>query len=499
MQTKKSLLLRILGLVERLGNRLPDPTSLFVILTVGVLLISKLLGSMGSFVKHPATQQEVFVQDLLQAKFIQKMFTDAVSNFSLFPPLGLVLVIMIGIGVAENSGLITAALRSFIQRIPSPLLSFALIFGGIQSNLASDAGYVVYIPLGALIFHQAGRHPLAGLAAAFAGVSAGFSANLMVTSLDPLLAGLTEKAAQIVKPDAVVNATANYYFMLVSTFILSLIGTFVNWKMVEPRLGQWKAENAESEIPAPHALNQQERRALRLSLIAMALFAIATFSVALPQGSLFRDAAGTLNPFFQSLVPLLMILFLLGGSIYAIVSRRVRNDKDLVKLANTSLSGMGGYIVMVFFAAQFLAYFNWSNLGVFTAVKGAEFLQNMGFVGWPLIVVFIFVSGFLNLFMGSASAKWAIMAPVFVPMLMMVGQPPELVQAAYRIGDSSTNILCPLLPYYPLILIAARRYDRHVGIGSLVAIMLPYALTFLISWSLLLVIWAGLLGLPLGS
>ncbi len=366
-----------------------------------------------------------------------------------------------------------------------------------MSSMAADAGYVVLTPLGAVLFAGMGRHPIAGLAAAFAGVSGGFSANLLLTSLDPLLSGISTSAAQIVDPNYVVQPTGNYYFMIASVFVITAVGTLVTDVLVEPRLKPWKASETSSLQAASLSLGKQERRGLAASSLVFVIFIGLVLALTLPQDSVFRDPEKGLAPFFSSLVPLLMFLFFVCGLVYGLISGSIRSDKDVAAMTAETMSTLGGYIVLAFVAAQFVAYFSWSNIGLTTAVFGAKTLKSVGLSGVPLILAFVFVSAVLNLFIGSASAKWALMGPVFVPMLMMMGYSPELTQAAYRVGDSVTNIVSPLLPYFPIVITFALKYDRKAGIGTLISIMLPYSLAFALAWSLLLIVWI-LFGLPLG-
>lgn len=486
---------RALDVVERVGNRLPDPLTLFFLFGLLVLAASWLASAAGVSVVHPGTKAEIAAHNLVTAEGVRRMFTQAVGNFTAFPPLGTVLVAMIGIGIAERSGLIAAALRQLVAMVPTWALPGALVFGGIMSSMAADAGYVVLTPLGAVLFAGLGRHPIAGLAAAFAGVSGGYSANVLLTSLDPLLAGFTEPAARIVDATYTVEPTANYYFMLGSVVLVTVVGTFVTTRWVEPRLGSWSAPEGLQPEPM-HALTSRERGGLWAALATFVLVGITIVILALPGGVL-RGEDDSLQPFYDSLVPLIMLGFLLPGLAYGVVARSIRSDRDVAKMAGDTLSTMGAYIVLAFVAAQFVAWFTWSNLGMILAVNGAALLKAVRLEGLPLIIAFVFVAGALNLFIGSASAKWAVMAPVFVPMLMLSGYSPETVMAAYRVGDSVTNIITPLLPYFPIIIAFARRYDPKAGLGTLISTMLPYSVAFAIAWTVMLVGWIAL-GLPLG-
>lgn len=494
----KGLIVKTLDRIERVGNRLPDPITLFAALSLFVLAISWLAGSFGLSATHPADGRVIEAANLLSVDGIRRILTEAVGNFADFPPLGLVLVTMLGVGVAERSGLVVTGLKALVMSVPRTLLTATLVFGGVMSSMAADAGYVVLTPLGAVLFASVGRHPLAGLAAAFAGVSGGFSANLLITSLDPLLSGLSTSAAQLNDAAYVVQPTANYYFMIFSVVLLTVVGTFVTSRLVEPRLGKWVPEDDSYKQDTELGnVSAQEKKAM-WSAGAIFLAGLALIGILLvPENGIFRTEEDGLKPFYESIVVQIMILFLVAGIVYGIIAKTIKSDKDVAKMMSDTMASMGAYIVLAFFAAQFVAYFNWSNLGLITAIKGAEFLQLIGFEGIPLILSFVVVAGFINLFIGSASAKWAIMAPVFVPMLMLMGYSPEMTQLAYRIGDSITNIITPLLPYFPIIIAFAQKYDRKIGIGSLLATMIPYSVAFGIAWAVVMVVWLAL-GIPLG-
>ena len=493
--SSKGRLGKVLDRIEVIGNRLPDPITLFLILCVLVILASWILSSMGLSVIHPVSQKSIAVDNLLSSTNIRRMLHEMVNNFSAFPPLGLVLVTMIGIGVAERSGLVTASLTKLVMAVPQSLLTATLVFAGITANLAADAGYVVLTPLGAMLFAAVGRHPLAGLAAVFAGVSGGFSANLLVTSLDPLLGGISTTAAQIIDPNYEVGVTANFYFNFVSTFLLVIVGTWVTHRVVEPRLGKWQpSEGVDTELKQLSAAQQKGLWAAGITLLAFTALILVGF---IDQDGVFRSSETGIKPFMDALVPLLMLGFLVAGLAYGIVAKTIRSDKDVSAMTSDSMASMGGYIVLAFVAAQFIAYFSWSNIGMVTAISGASALKAIGFTGLPLILAFIAVSSGLNLLIGSASAKWAIMGPVFVPMLMLLGYSPELAQAAYRIGDSTTNIITPLMPYFPVVIAFAKKYDKSIGLGTLIATMIPYSIAFFLLWAVMLLFWM-MFGLPLG-
>jgi aminobenzoyl-glutamate transport protein len=493
---------KFLTFVERVGNALPHPATLFAGLAVIVLLISAAASLSGAEVTHPGTGAPVRPENLLSVRGLHRILTGLVTNFTNFAPLGTVLVAMLGIGVAEGTGLIGAALRLLVLSAPRRMLTFVLVFAGVLSNTASEVGYVLLVPLAAIIFQAVGRHPVAGMAAAFAGVSGGYSANLLLGTIDPLLAGLSEEAARIIQPEYVVNPACNYYFMAVSTFFVAAAGTWVTETQVIPRLGPWKPAEGDEEAQkkAMAGLEPLEKRGLLFAGIAMAASAALILWGTVPESGFLRDPqTGSLlrSPFMAGIVALIFLLGLIAGAAYGIGAKTVRNDADLIKGMSKSMETLGSYLVLVFFAAQFVAWFNWSNLGLIVAVKGADGLRALGLGPIPMMIAFVLLSAVINLFMGSASAKWAIMAPIFIPMFMLLGYSPELVQAAYRVGDSVTNIISPMMSYFALIIAFVQRYDKNAGIGTIVATMLPYTLVFLAMWTVLLAVWL-FLGLPLG-
>jgi aminobenzoyl-glutamate transport protein len=488
-------LLRFLDGIERIGNRLPHPATLFAIFAITVAVVSGLVHRMGVTAVHPGTGETIEAVSMLNREGLRFIWSKTTDNFVYFPPLGIVLVAMIGIGVAEGSGLISALLRHLVTAAPPRIITAAIIVAGILSHLASSAGYVVLIPLGAMVFAAFGRHPIAGLAAAFCGVSGGFGANFLIGSIDPILAGLTESAAKLINPEIHITPAINFYFMVTSAVLLVILGTWVTEKIVEPRLGKYEGKLEDFEKVSPN-----EKKGLIWAGVTCFVFLAVIAVLTLPAGAVLRDPeTGRLlrSPFMSGLITAIMLFFFLPGTVYGIVAGSIRSDKDIVKHMTGSMKGLAGYIVLVFFAGQFVYYFKNSNLGVLMAIKGAEFLKTVGFTGVLLLVSFVFLSAFINLFMGSASAKWAIMAPVFVPMFMLIGYHPAITQAAFRIGDSITNIITPMMSYFALIVAFAQKYDERYGIGTITATMLPYSIVFGIFWTILLAAWM-LIGLPVG-
>ncbi|MEC5425649.1 AbgT family transporter [Virgibacillus sp. C22-A2] len=495
---KKGVFQRFLDGIETVGNKLPHPVTLFAILALAVLALSAIISSFGISVEHPGNEGEmVEVNNLLSAEGIQYIFTSMTDNFIGFAPLGVVLVTMLGIGVAERTGLISATLRGFVLSVPNRLITAGLVFAGIMSSVASDAGYVVLPPLGAVIFAALGRHPLAGLAAAFAGVSAGFSANLFLSATDAMLGEMTIAAASIIDPAyaADMNIAMNYYFIIVSVFVLTFIGAWVTERVVEPRLGEYKGEFREKL----EGLNAIEKKGLIWSGVSIAVSVILVALLIVPENAPMRGEGGAIiqSPFMSSLVPIITILFLIPGLVYGIVTKVIRNDKDVANQMSDTMASMGMFIVLAFTAGQFVAYFAESNMGLVIGVFGAEFLDSINLSGIPLILMFILIAAFINLFIGSASAKWAMMAPVFVPIMMQLGYSPELTQMAYRVADSTTNIITPLMTYFAIIIAFAQKYNKNMGIGTLISVMFPYTIYFLVGWTIILVGWM-LLGIDLG-
>lgn len=560
---------RALNLIETVGNKLPDPAALFLILLFVVWIISWMLSGISFAEIDPRTSKPIVINNLLSGTAIATFLSTMVTTFTSFPPLGVVLVALLGVGVAEHTGFINAALKALLNITAPSLLTPMVIFVGIISHTAVDAGYVLVIPLGGVIFYTAGRHPLAGIAAAFAGVSGGFSANFIPSSLDPLLAGLTQSGAQIIDASRVVNPLSNWYFTAASTLFLVALGWFITDKIVEPRLNKSAVVDGDPEdMPKMETLGPKEKKGLIAGLIAMAIGIGLLVALSLPADSMFRSPAGykltpssveklkaegmpdevavklapmmeqeifgktdletalkarigeenakkfaesiaknaepvapqlTANsaPLMRSIVPLIFLLFVIPGIVYGYVAGSISSHRDIVTGMSKSMSTLGYYIVLAFFAALFIAAFGQSNIGALIAIKGANALQAMALPPQITIIGIIFLTGFVNLLIGSASAKWALLAPIFVPLLMQLGLSPELAQAAYRIGDSTTNIVTPLMPYFPLVVVFAQRYVKGTGIGTLISTMLPFTVVFMIGWIIFLIIyWA--LGIPLG-
>ena len=558
---------RALNTIETVGNKLPDPAALFLIFLIVVWVLSALLAPVAFTEIDPRNGQPIKINNQLTGASIASFLANMVTTFTSFHPLGVVLVALLGVGVAEHTGFINASLKGLLSFTSVKLLTPMLILVAIVSHTAADAGYVLVIPLGGVIFYTAGRHPLAGIAAAFAGVSGGFSANFVPSSLDPLLSGLTQAAAGIVDANRAVNPLCNWFFTGISSLLIISVGWFLTDRVIEPRLRNVEVDGEVADMPTMETLGQKERRGLIGGLVtlfaALALLALVSIpqtsalrsppghkltaqsierlrAAAVPEDVVkkveamkqefagqraFQDALKTRlseeqfnthgrviltnaeitppqltaasAPLMQAIVPLIFLIFLLPAVVYGYLAGTVTSHRDIIKGMSKSMSTMGYYIVLAFFAALFIAAFGQSNIGALLALKGAGFLKAMALPGQVTMIGIILLTAFVNLLIGSASAKWALLAPIFVPMLMQLGHSPELTQAAYRIGDSTTNIVTPLMPYFPLVVVFAQRYVKRTGIGTLVSLMLPFSITFLVLWTIfLLVYWA--LGIPLG-
>lgn len=507
--TKKvSLYNRWLNGIEAIGNRLPHPIALFTALAAAIVVISAICSALGISATGELisggelTETTVTTVSLLTKEGLTYMLTNAVSNFTSYAPLGMVLVAMLGVGVAEQSGLINVMLKGAVKVTPAKLITPMVVFLGVMSNVASDAGYVILIPLGAMIFRAYGRHPMAGLAAAFAGVSGGFSANLLVGSLDPMLAGISQTAVSIIDPTYEVSVMGNYYFLFASTFLITILGTIVTDKIVEPRLEAFDGDVLGEEDESLTTITDMERKGLRNAGIVALIYILVIVAACIPSDSFLRNENGSLfgspaSPLLNGVVVLISFLFMLPGIVYGKTVGTFTRENGACDAMSKSMSSMGSFLALAFVSAQFINYFSYTKLGTVIALSGANFFKRINIGLIPLVIIFILFSAFMNLFMGSASAKWNILAPVFVPMFMLLGYSPELCQLAYRIGDSCTNIITPMMTYFAVILTFAQRYDKKAGIGTITATMVPYSVVFLIGWTLMFVFWL-LAGLPIG-
>lgn len=495
---KKGVFYRLLDWIEINGNKLPDVLTLFVIFTAVILVVSAIGGLAGWSAVNPATKEKIEAVNLLNGEGIKRILSELVKNFVNFPPLGLVLVVMLGVGLAESTGLISAFMRKVVLSAPAKLILPIIILIGIIGNAAADAALIVLPPVAAMIFMALKRNPIAGLVAAYAAVAGGFSANVVINVLDAMLAGFTETSGQIIDPAYKASPAMNYYFLFASTFILLPVAVFVTTKIVEPRLGAFTGEMPDDQGNAE--LTSDEKRGLKWAGISLAVYIAVLLILTLPTNALLRHPeTGSLivSPFMDSLVAIMFLFFFVPALAYGIGSKNIRSDKDVAEQLSKAMSGMGYYIVLAFIAAQMITYFGWSNLGAIIAIKGAELLQNIGLVGLPLLIAFIIFTAIVNLLIASSSAKWALLGPVFVPMFMILGYSPAFTQVAYRIGDSITNTITPMLAYFAILLSFARKLDKNMGVGTLISSLIPYTFAYGIFWIILFSVWY-FLGLPLG-
>lgn len=496
MKKNKGWFYRFLDGVERVGNKLPDPFILFIILSLIVIAISWVASMFNASVIHPGTGEELAIKNLASGEGIQFILTSTLTNFTGFAPLGLVLVMMFGIGLAEKVGLLDHAIRKTILQSPPKLVTYTVVFVGIIGNIVSDASIVLIPPLAAYVFHKMGRHPLAGLAAGFAGAGAGFTANLFIAGTDVLLSGIATEAAQIMDANFVVTPVDNWYFNIVSVFLLTLVGGLITTRIIEPRLGTY--QNGDIQIDDREELPDADKGLRNAGIAGLIYIALIVLVIMLPNSPLRNEEGGLVpSPFISGIVPILLLFFVTMGCVYGITVGKIKSSKDISRYMAESVKELSGYIVLVFAIAQFIAYFNWSNLGIWIAVNGAEFLQDINFTGIGLIVAYSLFTALLDFIITSGSAKWALEAPIFIPMFMQLGYHPAFTQVAYRIADSSINVITPLSPYMIIILSFMKRYDKNAGIGSYISLMLPYAVGFLVTWIILLLVFY-FTGMPIG-
>jgi aminobenzoyl-glutamate transport protein len=500
--SKPSLLMRALNAIERGGNKLPDPAMIFLIAMLIIWGLSYIFSQMAFDAIDPRTGEAIVVNNLLTGGSLATFLSGMVKTFTGFAPLGVVLVAMLGVGVAEHSGFINAGLKLLLRITPQILLTPSIILIAIVSHTATDAGYVLVIPLAGIIYFAMGRHPVAGIAAAFAGVSGGFGANFVPSGIDPLLQSFTQSGAQIIQPDIQINPLNNWFFTSASSLFIVLLGWYITDKIIEPRLKDTKVETAEGDdLPQFDDITAKDKTSFKIASLVMVLGLALLYFTASAEDSPLRSPDGQLSsfsaPLMQSIVPLIFLLFIIPGAVYGFLSGTFKSSKDMIDAMTKSMNSMAYYIVMAFFCALFIDAFSKSNIGALMAIEGAELLKAAELPSWLTIIGIIILTGIVNLFVGSSSAKWGLLAPIFVPMLMQLGISPDLTQAAYRVGDSTSNIVTPLMPYFPLVVVYCQRYVKSTGIGTLISIMLPYSIALMIGWTLfLLAYWA--LGIPLG-
>lgn len=492
---KKSMMNKFLDAIEKSGNKLPDPVVIFISLCALILAASFITGTMGVSAVNPADGKVVKAVNLLNADGIARIISEAVKNFATFPPLGLVLVVMIGVGIAEKTGYFETVMKYTIEKTPKKIIIPIIIFVAILGNAAGDAAPIVLPPIAALVFIKLGYHPVAGLVMAYAAALGGFSASLLIGMTDALIVSFTEPATELIDGSVKVNAAMNYYFLCASTFLLLIVGWYVTTKITIPRFGPYHAAKVEES----DNVTPRERKAMLYANISLLITGLIIALLAIPENGLLRNAeTGSLiqdSPLMNGIVPLITVLFLVPGVVYGIMAGTLRSSKNFAEMLADSMSSMGSFIVIVFFAAQMLAFFTWSNLGTIVAIKGAELLEGQN--GFVLIIGILILSAGINMLMGSASAKWAILAPILIPMMMLLGFHPAFTQVIYRVGDSITNPITPMMPYMPLLLSFAQKYEKDIGLGTLIAALMPYSIGFGIFWTILLLVWYYL-GIPVG-
>lgn len=495
-----TVLMRFLQLIERAGNKLPHPFWLFILMGVLVVLLSALLEALGAYAVSPADGERIAVKSLISPEGVQVVFGDAVDNFASFPPMALIVVVMLGVAVAERAGLLNAVLRGSVTRVPDKLLTLALALVGVSASVASDAAYVVLVPLGAMIFKAAGRSPILGLVTAFGSISAGYNASIALTPGDALFAGLTTGAAQIIDPQYTVTPVANYFFTAVSAVLLALIITAVAEFVLAPATARMQVDGdgADAEL-GDMRLTADERRGLRNALLVVVAVAALVAAALIPSGSPFRGEDGGVlsSPLITGIAFIMGLLFLVAGAVFGRTTGSLSRAREIPEAMAQGVRDLAPVLVLFFAAAQFLAYFKWTGLGEVLAVRGAELLDAAGVPTPVMLVGMVLVCTVMNIMITSGSAQWALVAPVFVPMFMLLSIPPETTQAVFRVADSPTNVISPMSPYFAMALGFLQRYRRDAGIGTLLSMTLPISVAMLVGWTLILLVWWGL-GIPLG-
>ncbi len=502
----KPVMQRILDVVEKVGNRVPHPAVIFLILIGITIVLSHLLHMAGASVTfeqidaqtHATVEVTRKAQSLLTSDGVRFLYTSLIPNFMAFTAVGLLVAAVLGVGVAEEGGLVNALIRKLVMVAPPKGIAYILVFVGILASVAADAGYLVLIPLAGAAFLSIGRHPLAGLAAGFAAVAGAFTVNMLIKPLDAVLTEFTNDAVRMVDPARTIDLTANLWFSLASVAMLTIVITVITERVIEPRLGKYEGEGADEQGAT---LSKEESRGLRLAFFALlgvlGVFALLT----LPSWGPLRDpTTGALignSPFMNGLIAFITVVFFATGTAYGVGCGKFKSLADIVKAVEKSLSGLGGLLLLLFIIAQFIAYFNYSNMATILAVRMADALETANIGPAWLLLGFIIVVAILDLLITGAIAKWAIFAPVFVPILVRLGVEPEAVLAAYRLADSPLNAITPLNAYFVLVVGFAVKYDKKSGVGTIVALMLPYVIWIFITWTALFFLWY-FLGLPWG-
>jgi aminobenzoyl-glutamate transport protein len=491
-----------LGWVERMGNKLPHPFWMFVWICIFIIVLSAITSYFNVSAVDPGRGESVFARNLVSGEGLRWFVQEVVTNFAHFAPFGLVLVMLMGVSIAEQSGLLAVALRNVAFAVPKQIVMPVIFIIGACGNIGSDAGIVIVPPIAALIFSKMGLHPIAGLIAGYAGATAGFTANFFIAGTDVMLAGISTQVASGINGGIEVSATANWYFMIASTLMLGLGGAFIVRRFTIPRTKAFAGANMldEAELEQNKGMTDEERTGLKRAGISLLIYVALIALLVVPSWGPLRDPDTGLivpSPFLRGLVPILFFFFAIPGYYYGKATGTITKADDLLKHMEFGMKGLSGYIVLMLIVAQFIELFTWSNLDKILAINGAEFLRTTGLTGPVLFTVYMIIVALLNIFLGSGSAKWAIFAPIFVPMLAQLNYSPAFVQLMYRVGDSITNCVTPLYVYFPLLLGWIHKYDKRVGIGTVVSLLLPYAVILFIMWVVLLFVWYGL-NLPIG-
>lgn len=486
--------------VETFGDKIPNPLYLFIIFCLLIAVISAILSATGTSVLHPVSNEVVAIKNLISGEGLVYILQSTVSNFVNFQPLGLVLCMMIAVGLVQEVGLADSAIKALLLNAPKQFVTASIFIVGIIGNLASDAAFVLVPPLAGIIFAATKRNPIVGICTGFVAVAAGFTANIFIAGTDVLLSGVTNEASKIIDGTPITPA-ANWYFMLLSVPFLTVLGTWITERLIEPRFPM-TSDYKDNLAPVggdDYQVTAKERRALKMTGYFALLFIVLLVATIYPASSPLRGPSGGLvpSPFLSGMIPIIMVFFMSCAIVYGVVAGTIRSFDDLPRLLTNALKNVGGYIVLVFFIAQFIGWFNWTNLSMWLAVSGADFLSEIELPNVVMLGALVLLAGLINLVVFSGSAQWAMMAPVFVPLLMLVGVEPDAIQMAYRIGDSTTNVISPTNPYMPMVLALIAQYNPKVRFGTFLSIMLPYCFFFIISWTALFLAYYAL-GLPLG-
>ena len=485
--------------LERVGNKLPNPAILFLIFFMVLALCSYVLQLAGVTAVNLKTNEIIHIRSLISAEGLDWLLTNLIKNYINFPPLGMIIVLTFGLGVASETGLLQTLIHHSMHNIPRKYVTLAVVFISLMSHIASDAAIVIMPPLAAMLFYSMGRHPLVGFACSLAAIYSGFTANILIVTTDVLLSGITTQAIRTIDATMTVTPIDNWYFMSFAVFYLTAVTTFITEKFVEPRMGVYDPAHAQENLTIPD-VSPEEKKALRHTLIAAVLYLAVVFLMAFPDNGLLRNSQTHSllgSPLLRGVIPLLCGFLLTVGLTYGVSIRKIQNADDMIRCMTNAVKGLSGFLVMAFFIAQFIAAFAWTNMSTMIAMKGALFLKDVGMTGLPALICFMLFGQLLGLFTSSGSAVWALLSTVFVPMFMLLGYHPAFIQAAFRAGDGALTTVALVNPFLPLFLEIIRRYKKDSGIGTYLSLMMPYAMAFLVMWYALFIFWY-LTGWPVG-